>query len=76
MCISDQCCGHKPLSYLQAFLIMKTVTLEKPELFIAGYGLYPLYPHTTVKNVAVQCYNVTKMNVNFMSYQKIVLCTN
>jgi hypothetical protein len=55
---------------------MKIVTLEKPELFIAGYGLYSLYPHTTVRNVAVQCYNITKMNVNFVSYQKIVLCKN
>jgi hypothetical protein len=66
------CYGHKPLNYLHAFLVMKIVLLEKPEPFIAGYGLYPLYPNTTEMNAAVQCYNKTKMNINFMSYQKSV----
>lgn len=29
-------------------------------LFIAGYGLYFLYLHTTARGVAVQPYNVTR----------------
>jgi hypothetical protein len=29
-------------------------------LFTVDYGLYPLYPHTTARNVAMQSYNVTK----------------
>jgi hypothetical protein len=50
------------LLYLYLCLLKWIVVLEKPEtcLFIVDYGLCPLYPHTTARNVAIQPCNVTR----------------